>query len=45
MRHFAAELAADNWQITYEIATDFLVYPPRQLKGGFIAPLLMPMTW
>lgn len=23
MRHFAQELEADNWQVTYEIATDF----------------------
>jgi deoxyribodipyrimidine photolyase-related protein len=23
MRHFAQELQADNWQVTYEIATDF----------------------
>ncbi|MDJ0570583.1 MAG: cryptochrome/photolyase family protein [Pleurocapsa sp. MO_192.B19] len=24
MRHFAAELKADNWQVTYKIAADFI---------------------
>lgn len=39
MRHFAAELKADNWQVTYEIAQDFLTPLEKWIKQHQITEL------
>jgi deoxyribodipyrimidine photolyase-related protein len=39
MRHFAQELQADNWQVTYEIATDFAPPLTKWIKEQQITEL------
>jgi deoxyribodipyrimidine photolyase-related protein len=39
MRHFAQELQADNWQVTYEIATDFATPLTKWIRDHQITEL------
>ena len=39
MRHFAKELKADNWQVTYEVADDFITPLQKWLEQYKIAEL------